>query len=257
MSGTKLTYFILCLVQVVFIFAVSWNISNDMHLGGNDDILSLPESPCLYPDSFAVVTLWSPVYHGYDVHEALIYAGWTGLDVSIKSQIHPLMSNHKITLGFPVLHEKQVYAGIHVHYTCSFLYGIDYKHQGSVSSALEIMPQEHWKIGIYTYDFLSFPTDSAIYINDARIGAYASVDLFPKLKLSLDVNKYRSLAWDPGIGLSYKPFDCFSCAAKYRLHSTQLCVNCQLKIRSWCLLLEFTEHSYLGFGEKLVLAYVL
>lgn len=256
MSGTKLICLILCCLQVTFVSAVTWNIADDMFLFQKNDFQNFSNSPFSYPDSLSFAAAWLPLYHGFGVHEGMIYLGWPKGDISIKSQMHDLMSNHEITYGFPVLNEEHIKGGIQLHYQCSFLYNENIIHQGSISAGIALLPQNPWRISFYTMDMLHFPRNSDQALKEARIGLSIDLELFPNLVLSVDIQKYSALAWNAGISASISLFKFITIIPTYKIRSHEFGIKLNLEVRKWGIELGYSWHEYLGSMENIMVSYV-
>lgn len=255
MSGTKMTCFIMCALQCTCLFAVAWNTTETIISAKENNPLTYSISPVLYPDTFCVATSWTPVYHGFNVHEGMVYLGWSNADVSLKSQIHPLMSNHELSVGFKILDQEQIEAGLQFHYSCSFLYGQDTKHEGSVSGAVSVHPSYLCDVTFYSFRILSFPHESTRTLFESQSGAQLSYDIFSSLIASLALEKRDGLPWELVLGISYSIIPSISFLISYQIQSEELVFGASASVHRWQVLCHICRHEYLGFNEHLVIAY--
>ena len=251
MSGTNLKYFVACKLFFCFCYAVTWYHSSMM--------IQTPEGnyrqPASFPDTLCVAASWSPVFSGFDIHEGLIYIGTQKFDISIRSQYHRLMSNHQITLGFPVLKEKSLMAGLQCHYNLSALHGVETLHKGSCSGGLIIRPQSDWQVFLYSMHILSFPRDSSEHILESQVGTGFIGQLLPSLIGSLTFTKSANLPWRFNIGLTWRMIKSITVGANYEAGVNHISVFLSIGLKNWRANTIFTMHSYLGLGQQYMMIY--
>lgn len=255
MRGRKITYFMICIIQCISLFAVAWNTAGSFISVKEKNPLNFIISPVCYPDTFCLATSWSPIYQGFNIHEGMIYAGWQNVDFSLKSQLHPLMSNHELSAGFKILDQEQIKAGLQFHLSSSFLYNYGSEHEGAVSGAVSVYPEKAWEILFYSLRFLSFPHDSARGLFEVQSGLMVNFDILPSLNAVLALEKRDALPWGLIINMSYSMIPYMGLFLSYKIQSSEMALGSSLSFGRWQILFTASYHEYLGFREDIILAY--
>ncbi|MEA2077541.1 MAG: hypothetical protein U9O95_05935 [Candidatus Marinimicrobia bacterium] len=211
--------------------------------------------PACFPDTLCLASVWSPVYKGFGIQEGMIYGGSRGFDLSLKTQYHPLMSNHMLTFGFPILKEEQIRAGLQFHYTLSSLHGIDIRHKGSCSGGLLLYPHPDWVISFYSMHLLSFPRDSTEHLLEAATGTMISYSIIPGLQISMAFQKRVLLSWQMLFSVSYRPWEVLAGSVRYGVTEHELEVELSIDPGRWQMQVILNYHRYLGMTQKIVIAY--
>jgi hypothetical protein len=211
--------------------------------------------PACYPDSFCVASIWTPTFSGFHVQEAMIYAGGPKFDLSLTSQFHRLMSNHMLSLGFPILKESYIHAGLQFHYVNSFLYQQDTQHKFSCSGGVIVEPDSSWCVSFYSRYLLYFPQDSIESTLEPLSGASIEYHFIPQLMLSATFQKRILFAWDCILAAHYDPWPLLSCYAAYELSEGNLYFGFSLKPGQWKFQYHAECHRYLGIVQKIAIAY--
>ena len=145
MSGTKFKHFLAGWFCLAGLYAVDWFIGSVPAIPDERDLFAYVLNPASFPDSLCLMSAWSPVYPGFGIREGWIYAGGPGLGLSIKTQYHRLMSNHQLSVGFPILDESYIKAGLQFHYDVSWLHNVEALHKVSCSGAVILQPDPAWQ----------------------------------------------------------------------------------------------------------------
>jgi hypothetical protein len=250
MSGMKQKYVVASILLFGFTYAVNWNHSLMLNAQGDNYIY-----PASFPDTLCVATSWSPIYRGFDIHEGSIYFGTRNFDISIIGQFHRLMSNYQLTVGFPVLKEETLLAGLQCHYHLSTLHGVETIHKGSCSGGLIVRPQPTWQVSLYSMHLLSFPRDSCERFLEPRLTAQCAISILPSLNVSLGVSKTLNLPWRVYLGATLSIVDEFSMSLNYEPVVNNLSVQIHIALNNWRTDARLGVHSVLGFDQRYKLAY--
>jgi len=256
MSGTKLKYIIIFAVFFAAADAAVWHIGSSFPYAIRDSPLAYAQSSALFPDTICVASVWSPVYRKFGIQEGMIYIGAKGFDLSLKTQYHALMSNHQLSFGFPVLNEKTLKAGLQLHYTLSALHGIDTQHKGSCSGGMIIDPHPDWKISLYSMHLLSFPRDSTEHLLEASSGCSVAYSPITKLSMTMTLQKRNMFPWQLVFGVHYVPWKVLSASLKFDVTEQQWEMGFSICPGKWWMQAIVRYHSYLGFSQQYVIAYV-
>lgn len=249
MSGAKRKYLIVSNLFIGVAFAVNWYQSSLMVNADNFD------HPARFPDSLCIATSWSPVYRGFDIHEGSIYFGIRNFDISIIGQFHRLMSNYRISIGFPILKEESLLAGLQCHYHVSTLHGVETIHKGSCSGGLIIRPQPTWQVSLYSMHLLSFPRDSCEHFIESQLGAQCSVSILPTVEIFLGAIKTYHLPWYVHVGAVWTIADEFSIGLNYEPVVNHISAQIHIGFGKWNVKTQLAVHSVLGFNQHYMLAY--
>lgn len=255
MSGTKLKILVLCCVLFSVIQGVTWDIGSEFSIFSQEDPLYYAMHPASYPDSFCVASIWTPTFAGFHVQETMIYAAGSKFDLSLTSQFHCLMSNHMLSLGFPILKESHIHAGLQFHYVSSLLYQQDVQHKFSCSGGVILEPDSSWCVSFYSRHLLHFPQDSVESTLEAISGICIEYRLIPQFMLSASLQKRVFFSWDFLIAAHYDPWPLLSCYAAYELSEGNLYFGFSLKPGHWKFQYHAECHRYLGIVQKFVIAY--
>jgi hypothetical protein len=255
MSGAKFKYIMVYCLCFTFMHATVWHVS-----AGPPSVkvnaLNYALHPAEFPDTLCLLSLWSPIYSGFGIQEGMIYGGGRGFDLSLKTQYHRLMSNHMLTVGFPILTEDQIYAGLQFHYTLSALHGVDTQHKVSCSGGMCLKPHPNWDISLYSMHLLSFPRDSTEHLLEASSGCKITYSILPQLQIFGTAQKRASLPWQTYFGVHYKPWKILNCALEYEISEHQL--ECIINIcpGRWQFGMSLNVHALLGMSQHIMIAYV-
>ena len=255
MSGTKRKYLVLCSMLFSVVYAVTWGMGSECSVYSQEEPLYFAMHPAMYPDRFSVASVWTPTYAGFKVQEAMIYGASSRFDLSLKSQMHRLMSNHMLSLGFPILKESHIRAGLQFHYLASLLYQQDVQHKVSCSGGVIVEPESCWCVSFYFRHLTHFPSDSLESTLEAISGASMEFQLIPQLSLSATVQKRILFTWDLFIAVHFDPIPLLSCYAAYEISESNLYLGLALKPGHWRFYYHAECHRYLGFVQEFVIAY--
>ena len=251
MSGTNFKCFIVVALIINVCYAVSWHHSLlTKHVDGEDF-----SHPARYPDTVCFAAYWSPVYRGFGIHEGMVYAGTGNVDVCLQGQYHRLMSNYQLSVGFPVLKEQTISAGLQFHYLLSTLHGVDILHKGSCSGGLILRPRPAWQVSLCSMHMLSFPLDSTERLFEPTVSVGSSLLLLPSLKASLLMEKSLNLPWRTFIGIAWTPIDRICLSLNYEPVVNHISVQIYLGIAQWKATAGIAMHSLLGFDQHYTIAY--
>ena len=256
MSGTKLKYLIICRVFFCACYAVTWNIGSIMPTIYGKDPQSCAFHPAIFPDTMCFASSWSNTFRGFGIQEGMIYGASSQFDVSVITQYHRLMSNHQLNIGFPILNEENIKAGLQLHYTLSALHGVDSKHKGSCSGGLIISPMSGWQVSLYSMHMLGYPRDSTEHILEAKIGAMSSIRILPSLKLAVQTHKMVNTSWRLLVGATWQPIHIMSMGLKYELGNDNIFFDIVVSPGKWRLRLSLGLYRYLGLTQQVMIAYV-
>ncbi|MFA6617603.1 MAG: hypothetical protein WCT23_00845 [Candidatus Neomarinimicrobiota bacterium] len=251
----KITYLFICMIHCISLSGVAWNTSGANLSVKEKHQLNYIFSPVCYPDTFCLATSWSPIYQGFGIHEGIVYLGWQNVDFSLKSQVHPLMSNHELSAGFKILDQEQIKAGLQFHYAASFLYDHGSEHEGAVSGAVSVYPKNSWELTFYSLRFLSFPHDSACGLFEAQSGLMVNFDILPSLSTVLGLEKRDALPWELLLNMSYSIIPPIAVFVSYKIQSQELSAGSSFCFGRWQILWSASYHEYLGFKEDIFIAY--
>ena len=256
MSGTNLKYLIFCRVFFCACYAVTWNIGSIMPTTYGKDPQSCVFHPAIFPDTLCFASSWSNAFKGFEIHEGMIYGSSGKFDISVITQYHRLMSNHQLNIGFPVLNENNIKAGLQLHYTLSALHGVGSKHKGSCSGGLIISPTPDWQVSLYSMHLLRYPRDSTEHMLEAKLGAISSIWILPSFKLSVQTHKMVNTSWRLLIGAAWQPIQILSMGLKYELNNNNFFFDLALMPGNWRIGLSLYLHRYLGLTQQIMIAYV-
>ena len=256
MSGTKLKYLIICRVFFGACYAVTWNIGSTVPMIFGKDPQTCVFHPAIFPDTLCFASSWSNTFKGYGIHEGMVYGGSSNFDISFITQYHRLMSNHRLNIGFPILKEKNIKAGLQLHYTLSALHGVGSKHKGSCSGGVIISPTPDWQVSLYSMHLLGYPRDSTEHVLEAKIGAMCSIRILPSFKFAVQTNKTVNTSWRFLMGVIWQPISIISMGLKSEFESDNIFFDLMVTPGKWKILLTLSLHRYLGLTQQVMIAYV-
>lgn len=249
MSGTKRKYFILCKLICCVCYGISWQGSSVL----SEKIEGM--QPANFPDTLCFAAAWSPLYPGFGIQEGMLYAGTAFFDLSLKSQYHTLMSNHQLSLGFPILSETAIKAGLQLHYTLSALHGNEILHKGSCSGGLVIRPQPNWQVSLFSMHMLTFPVDSVEHLLEPELSAGLTLNILPRFSTSIYCSKSLNLPWRSYVGFDWDIVQNISINAIYELGTNNIALRLDVGIGKIETTGSFALHSYLGLTQGYAFTY--
>ncbi len=216
--------------------------------------LSFLSQASAFPDTFCILSGWSPCFAAFGVREGMLYAGFRNVDLSFRTQFHRLMANHVLGAGFSVLREKHIRAGLRAGYAVSAIRGFKAKHAGSCSGNVLIRTGEQWQISLQAEHVLTFGNDSTRFFEPCT---RASAVFVPsrRLRISGGLFKRRDLAWRPYLQLAYYPREVIGFSAGWECLTGDMQLIVRLKIKRWYVYECLRVHPRLGFSQSIFLSY--
>ena len=254
-------HILLCCIFSGCLYAAVWHIedlincSSDGQIPDKHNPLSCIVNPAVFPDTLCFVSGWSPCFSGFGVQEGLIYVGLPRISFTFITQYHRLMSNHAVTVAFPVLQENHIHAGLQIHYGISIIPDIETVHSGSCSGGILVFPHPQCTISLLTRYGMTFPQDKTYRLFEPLTSV--SVAYFPYSTLTMvgGLQKREYLPWQGFAGLVYRPWDVFQVSALYEISSGQLKMNLQLALGRWSTNECVNIHPYLGMSQGIFIGY--
>ncbi|MDD3716045.1 MAG: hypothetical protein PHX07_00505 [Candidatus Marinimicrobia bacterium] len=245
----------------VFSYAALWYLDDILDL--SQYLISRDETPALFysvdptafPDTFSLGCVVSPTYRAFGVREGLLCLAFSRLSFAVNAQYHSLMGNYRLTAAFPLLREKQIRAGLQIHYALSHIPGYETRQALSCSAALRIIPHSHWRIFIFNRNFLDLSVDDQVPFLEPLLHAgltYAPGGIF---RVSCGLRKRASYDWQFYGAFSCSPLPALQMGLQYDYPQSASRIMLRLSIRRWEFCGWVQLHPRLGISFISGLAY--
>lgn len=162
-----------------------------------------------------------------------------------------------LSLGFLILSEADIEAGLQFHYLLSSLPGSGSEHRLSCSAGLLIRPSPDWELSLFSRHLLCFPCDSTENLLELLSGIGLSYRVLPQLKLTISAKKRLFFPWQVSFGVRFQTWHFLSCFGAYDLSLGKMDMGISLDPGKWSFQLHVGCHRYLGLTQELVIAYDL